>query len=51
MEENEKTNDTERGALLKEALNVILKLDDQKLKILLERMGYSNEADSVLQGA
>ena len=39
MEKNDNLNDTERSALLKEAIDIILKLDDEKLKILLDRMG------------
>lgn len=36
--ENNNIN-TERSALLKEAIDIILKLDEEKLKILLDRMG------------
>ena len=39
MEKNDNLNDTERSALLNEAFDIILKLDADKLKILLERMG------------
>jgi len=45
MENNENINDTERSALLKEAIDIILTLDDEKLKMLLERMGFNNEAN------
>lgn len=51
MENNDNINDTERGALLKEAVDIILTLDDAKLKILLERMGFDNEANCILQSA
>ena len=40
MEKNDDSNITaEREALLNEAFDIILKLDADKLKILLERMG------------
>lgn len=39
MGDNDNNNDAERGALLKEAFDIILTLDDEKLKILLEKMG------------
>ena len=39
MENKCENNKVERDALLKEAFDIILKLDEEKLKILLERMG------------
>jgi hypothetical protein len=39
MGDNDNNNDAERSALLQEAFDIILTLDDEKLKILLERMG------------
>ena len=40
---NEKNEIQERDALLKQAFDVIMKLDDEKLKVLLERMGDSGQ--------
>ena len=39
MENRSENIEVERDALLKQAFDVIMKLDDEKLKVLLERMG------------